>query len=200
MACAEKNHFKCFDFLIERGADIFATRDDGADATYIAARYNHQEIIDSIVQMEQVHLIINRPTFRGRTAFLTSAFNGHLVVCKKILRLTENINHQDDDGLTALNYAAKEGHLEVVEWLAQRVANPDIKNKDGAKALNYALRNQHKEVAQFLRQCHIQMFGGKKPDNGKLIQQNTSGRRGSVPNVQKKGQRRRSLYPGMKLC
>ena len=51
MACAEKNAFECFGILVSNGANISVTREDGADATYIAARYGHNEIVEQIIEM-----------------------------------------------------------------------------------------------------------------------------------------------------
>ena len=132
MACAEKNHRDCFDCLIENGADIMATREDGADAIYIAARYGHHEIIERIVNMDESSLVVNRPTFRRRTAFLTAAFHGHKLVCAKLLHLLNDINQKDKDGFTAIMYARNKGDVDLVKWLTQNGAKVEygVESKD----------------------------------------------------------------------
>ena len=177
MACAEKNELSCFDFLLSNGANILATREDGSDAMYIAARHGHQNIIQRIMEIEEndfldsefKKLIVNRPTFRGRTAFLTAAFHGHDLVCRTLLKKVVDLNHQDDDGITALMYAAREGKLGLVQWLVSKKVNLGIKSRNGETAIEYAVNNKQKEVAKFLRTCLI------KPDDDKI-----KGRRASV--------------------
>lgn len=200
MACAEKNNFECFEFLIANGANISITREDGADATYIAARYGHNEIIGQIVEMKDSNLLVNRSTFRGRTALITSAFHGHFSTCKILLGVVENIDHQDEDGITALMYAAKGGYLQLVKLLVQNRANINIENKDQENALSYAVKYEHKEVAKFLRKCNFATSATNQMDTIKPIIETIKGRKGSVPNLQRKGKRRMSLYPGVKLC
>ena len=200
MACAEKNSFECFNYLIDKGANIFVTREDGADATYIAARYGHQEIIKIIVDNKDARVLLNRSTFRGRTAFITSGHNGHIGTCKMLLRVVEKIDHQDKDGVTALMYAAKEGYLELVTWLCQKRANIYIQNKEGETALSYAITYKHKEVAKYLKLCIVGTSGASQTDTVKPINENSKARRGSVSSLRQKDQRRMSLYPGAKLC
>ena len=165
MACAEKNSIECFDFLIEKGANILVTRKDGADATYIAARYGHQQLIERILKMDNASLLINRTTFRGRTAFITSAFQGHMDICQILLRFVENINHQDDEGITAIMYGARKGNLELVRWLFENGADIDIIDKNGDKALNYAMKYKQTEVVNYLRICKVNWLGKSTGDS-----------------------------------
>ena len=157
MASAEKNHFDCFDFLIKKEADIMATREDGADAVYIAARYGHHEIIERIVQMDKSSLVVNRPTFRRRTAFLTAAFHGHKLVCAKLLRVLNDINHKDTDGCTGIMYASNKGDIELVKWLTQNGAK--IEYSDSKKMLNYGIECKDVEVTKELVTCETEIQG-----------------------------------------
>ena len=157
MSCAEKNNVECFDLLMEKGANVSAVRKDGADAAYIAARYGHQEIIEQIAQYcadnATVNFIINRPTFRGRTALITAALHRHIDVCKALHEKGANLDHQDDDKFTALSYAAHEGHFDIVKWLVQSGANIHIKNTNSETALMCADANGHIKIARFLQRC-----------------------------------------------
>jgi ankyrin repeat protein len=222
MACAEKNNVECFDFLIEKGANILVTRNDGADATYIAARYGHQEILERILEMDDARLLVNRSTFHGRTAFITSAFQGHIHICQILLRLVENINHQDDAGITALMYAAREGNVELVKWIFENDGNIDIQDKSGEKALNYAIKYKQIEVVKFLRICKVKWLrklaaGSQEVDIFKLLVQkaraskiDSNSKKENLPNMRRRNstkstnstnnRRRKSLFPGAKLC
>ena len=151
MACAEKNTWECSKLLIQKGADILVVRQDGADATYIAARYGHHKIIQQFVESDYVQVIVNRPTFRGRTPLLTAAFHGHVKVCQILLENRGNIDHQDVDNLTALICASSEGHLDLVKWLVRNGANINKRDKFRKTALTSAEANAHMEVVTFLK-------------------------------------------------
>ena len=151
MACAEKNSEECFEVLMGEGADILATREDGADAIYIAARYGHVNIIEQLMENANFELIANRPTFRGRTALLTAAFHGHIQVCKLLYDGGANLNHQDDNKCTALIYAANEGHFDVVKWLITNGASIFLKDIFGETASRSAEKNGHVEIIRILK-------------------------------------------------
>ena len=164
MACAEKNSEECFEVLMGEGADILATREDGADATYIAARYGHVNIIEQLMENDNFELIANRPTFRGRTALLTAAFHGHIQVCKLLYEGGANLNHRDDNKCTALIYAANEGHFDVVKWLITNGASIKLKDIFGETASRSAEKNGHIEIIRILKI--------KKQDNDKDKEEN----------------------------
>lgn len=151
MACAEKNSRKCFQHLLDKGADIFKTRDDGADALYIAARYGHLDIIEQIIDNGKMESLINRPTFRGRTALQTAAHHGHIQVCKLLLKNNANLNHRDDHKFTALIYASNQGHFDVVKWLVENGANVHLKDSFGETALNCAIIQGYTEIIRYLQ-------------------------------------------------
>ena len=151
MACAEKKSKRCFQHLLENGADVFKTRDDGADALYIAARYGHLEIIEMIDEHGKLEELLNRPTFRGRTALLTAAHHGHIQVCKYLFKKGANLNQRDEHKFTALIYAANQGHFDVVKLLVDNGANVNLKDSFGETALNCALTQGYSEIIQYLR-------------------------------------------------
>ena len=151
MACAERNSKECFAILMESGADLLATREDGADATYIAARYGHINIIDQITESRNITSVINRPTFKSRTPLLTAAFHGHLQVCKLLFKNGAEINYQDENKFTALIYAANEGHFDIVKWLIENGADVHVKDNFGDTALMCAELNEHTEIIRILR-------------------------------------------------
>ena len=155
MAAAEKGHQKCFAALMDSNGDIFAQRSDGADALYLAAREGRKEIIEMIVNTDNIKIvcrdIINRPTYRNRTAIFTAAFHGYLEVGKLLFEHGALLDLQDKDDFTPLILAAHEGHLEFVQWL-HRTGGVSIYKTDkfGDTALDTSEINGHVETMKYL--------------------------------------------------
>ena len=161
MACAEKNERESFYLLFMKGADLLKTRDDGADAIYIAARYGHNKLIaglfermaeiDEINETDEINVIVNRPTFSERTPLLTAAFHGHISMCKELYARGANLDHRDANGFTALMYASAEGHQDLVKWLIMSGANLRLKNKHHENAIKCAMWNKEFEIAKLIK-------------------------------------------------
>ena len=165
MACAEKNNLECFSSLLDKGANVLAIRKDGADATYMAARYGHVKIIQEIAESEKMKLIVNRPSFRGRTPILTAAFHGHIKVCKVLHGKGADLDHQDDDKFTALIYAASQGHFDIVRWLVKKGANLYLKDRYQDIASTSADAYGHPEIAKYLRMWNRDGDSNNEPED-----------------------------------
>ena len=155
MASVEKNSLSCFKYLLEHGANTLTTRQDGADTLYIAARYGRRDIFEHFSQLDQFSFLVNRPTFRRRTVIIPAACHGHLLVCKVILQVIENIDHRDMEGATALMYSAINGNLNAAKWLLSNGSNINLQNKSRETALNYAIRGGQIDVVNFLKKYAI---------------------------------------------
>ena len=157
MACCEKGTWECSEILLRNGALITTLRKDGADALYIAARYGHLTVVEQIVEdVEEVNrddaeLVVNRPTFRGRTALLTAAFHGHSLIVRKLFLMGADIDYQDDIKYTAIMYAAHEGYFELVKWLAVNGANINKKDADGNTAFKIAREKGYTNTMKYLK-------------------------------------------------
>ena len=162
MKCAEKNGVDCFKLLLEKGANVQTMRKDGADALYLAARYGNHEIIKLMAATGKLQLIINRPSFHGRTALLTAALHGHFQSCKELYAHGADLDHQDDDQFTSLIYATNEGHLLLTKWLVQKGANVYIKDKYGGSAFDVALANDYTEIMNFLKEWQDRLKNGRR--------------------------------------
>lgn len=158
MASAERNEIECFNILVDHGAELFQTREDGADAIYIAARFGHLELIQTFFQSlinnkkgEDVTKMMNRPTFKGRTPILTAALHGHTLVLKEFLTHGACVDHQDDRGYTAIMYAASQGHCEIVKILISNGAKLCKRNKFHDNALKVAMLHNKIESVKILK-------------------------------------------------
>lgn len=156
MAAAEKGHKECFTALMDSNADIFAQRSDGADALYLATREGRKEIIEMIVKTDKIKIlcrdIINRPTYRERTAIFTAAFHGYLEIGKILFNSGAELDIQDKDDFTPLILAAHEGHLDFVKWLIRTRVSICKTDKFGDTALETAEINGHLQTMKYLAQ------------------------------------------------
>ena len=163
MATAEKGHVKCFAALMDSGADIFEQRLDGADALYLATREGRKKIIEMIVNTDKMKIvcrdIINRPTYRNRTAIHTSAFHGYLGIAHLLFEHGAELDIPDEDGFTPLILAAHEGHFEIVKWLIEKGVSICKKDKFGDTALETSEINGHIEIMKYL--TLLAMLDGK---------------------------------------
>ena len=155
MACAEQGHVECFTYMMDHGADCLAQRKDAADALYLAARNGNYEIVKKIATTDQIkiicHEVIDKTTFRGRTALCAAAFHGHLTIAKLLFEHGANVNHQDHDSFTPLLLASYGGHLKFVKWLLRNGADPTAVDKFGSTALESSEISGHIEVTNFLK-------------------------------------------------
>ena len=158
MASAERNEIECFNILVDKGADLFKTREDGADAIYIAARFGHLELIQTFFESliedkrgKEISKMMNRATFKGRTPILTAALHGHTLLLKEFLAHGACVDHQDDRGFTAIMYAASQGHYDIVKILISNGANLCKRNKFHDNALRVAILHNEPELVKILK-------------------------------------------------
>ena len=153
MAAAEKGHTGCFILLMDNDANLMAKRTDGADALYLATREGREDIVKMIANTDKIKIlcrdIINRPTYRGRTAIFTAAFHGHLEIGKFLFDLGAKIDLQDRDNFTPLILAAHEGHLDFVKWLVNEDVALYKRDKFGETAIEACEINGHIETMEY---------------------------------------------------
>ena len=155
MACCEKNSLECLSILLDYGASLMHVREDGADATYIAARYGHLDAIERISECTEMETVINRPTFRGRTALITATFHGHTLVIRKLFKCGASLDHQDEYKMNALMYATREGYYDIVKWLVVNGANTRKRDLEGKNAMKIAESKGHVVIEKYLKQFLI---------------------------------------------
>ena len=97
--------------------------------------------------------MVNRPSFRGRTALITAAMHNHLGICKALYDKGADLDCQDDDKFTALIYASRQGYGLLVRWLVEHGANVNLRNSNGKTALIMAEENGRDKIAYYLHRC-----------------------------------------------
>jgi ankyrin repeat protein len=125
---AARNQVCVLRLLLERGAPIDATNDDGRTALQCAVIHGHEDVVAHLLDAGA------DPTKRDLstcTVLIRAAEYGHLAVVKLLLRHVDRcgVNVRTEQGQTALWWACRFGHVEVVQALLLAGADHTIASK-----------------------------------------------------------------------
>ena len=108
-------------------------------------------------------LIYNNPkNEKGITPLHLAAAEGHLEICKQMLKVIEpendecidDLNPKDNEGSTPLHYSALNGHMSICRLLLRNLVLKDLlvdinpKNKFGFTPLHFAEKNGHLPIVE----------------------------------------------------
>lgn len=153
--------------LIERGAKINATSEDGTHALYLAAQNGYFDIVKILVEKDPN--VTDLRGYLGRTPLMVAAKNGHLGIVKYFMSLPlTNINSQDNDENTPLIWAAFNNHSKIVENLLENGANTSVKDAGGNTALYWSTQLGYINIVKLLAEkdpsdANIIGFKGRTP-------------------------------------
>jgi ankyrin repeat protein len=98
---------------------------------------------------------VNPKEKRGSTPLHFAAENGHLDVCRILLKCNADVDSQKDDGSTPLHQASRrgeEGSTAIVRLLLEYSADVRVRDDDGKTASNVALGAEREQIVQLLSQ------------------------------------------------
>lgn len=94
-----------FDLLIEEGADLFQTDNEGVSVFDVAVTYNNLPLIERLI-MEGFD--VNAPTRRsGFTPLMGAVCYGRVEIIQKLLDMGVDVSARDGHGLSAIDFARK---------------------------------------------------------------------------------------------
>ena len=145
--------------LLDEGADVNETDDNGNTALMAAARCGQLEILKLLMSGKAK---LNLADNNGMTALMAAAQENHIDAVKVLLKVkSSHVNAADKDGITALMRAASNGHVEIVKALLDAGAKPDNTDKDGKTAWDIARARGYAKVAKTLQDGGADPFAGK---------------------------------------
>jgi ankyrin repeat protein len=107
--------------------------------------------------------------YDGSTAFLMACKNGHVDVCKLLIKHGANTSLRTDEGSSGLLLACSSGNLALVELLIElHSADINSPNEDGLTPLDIALHYSHSEIADLLSKHGGTSSGFSTPDSGEV--------------------------------
>ncbi|XP_048247637.1 myb-like protein X isoform X2 [Haliotis rufescens] len=149
MAAARQGHNKVLLLLVDEGADLSLTADDGNNSLHHACRVGHVEIVKTVLAKNTVD--INSRGQGGRTALLWAAGWGRGAIFEMLLQAGADLSAVKDGGNNILHVACHGGDLAIVKYvLSQDVVHITDRNSDWETAPMIAKRRGHTSVWKLL--------------------------------------------------
>ena len=114
MESVRKGNKETVSMLIDRGADINYSDNEGNTSLMIAATLGHTKTIEILIQKGAT---INAKNINGINSFMIAALNGRNESVKLLLDNGADINAQGNNGDTALFLTVKKGFAELATYL-----------------------------------------------------------------------------------
>ena len=140
-ACSNGDHLDNMETLIQYGADINARDIDGKTLLHYASRYSKQEIVESLLKLNQIS--INATSRNQATPLMfVFAYGGGLDNMKTLIQYGADINVSFNNGSTLLHYASRYSKQEIVESLLKlNQISVNATNNNQATPLMFACSN-----------------------------------------------------------
>lgn len=142
---AEHEHIALIDTLvIDGGADIYGTDNEGHTAFMIAKEKNNALLIESLHKAKQKVIYMNHVT-------LTKACEkGHIILVESFIEKGISVDILLPNGSTPLILACQYGHNELVQLLIKQNVSLSTLDSNGYTALHYACENGSVDIASLL--------------------------------------------------
>ncbi|MBI4699077.1 MAG: ankyrin repeat domain-containing protein [Nitrospirae bacterium] len=135
--------------LIDAGADVNITADNGATPLFRASYNGYTEIVKLLLAAGAEVNAVRKDN--GATPLLFATQQGHAEVVKLLLEANAGVNDASKDGRTPLLIASQKGHEEVVKLLLAAKADVNVMDKDtGRTPLFMASQDGHTGVVKLL--------------------------------------------------
>jgi ankyrin repeat protein len=148
------NNLAIAKLIIEKGADVNSSTEEGKTAIMYASKLGHTKIAQLLLEKGAD---LGRVYGRGMTALMIAAEKGYLGVVVAVLSREgfQGLNERNAKGSTALHLAAeggwaevaREGCREVVGLLVRAGADMDAKDNEGMTALQVAANKGRKGIS-----------------------------------------------------
>ncbi len=130
--------------LLDAGADIYATNEDGENALFTI----HEEAVRELIKTK---ININSRNNDGETPLLATVSAD---VAKLLILTGADPNLADLEGRTALMHSAQNNYVENLRVLVQARAKLDVQDKDGSTALMLCAEKSLPDSVEVLVEAH----------------------------------------------
>ncbi|VDI41698.1 uncharacterized protein MGAL_10B027113 [Mytilus galloprovincialis] len=147
---SQEGHVGVVKELIQHSADVNKCINDGTPPLQIACNNNSVEVVHVLLQCGDVNIDLCDQD--GCSSLYIASQEGHVVVVKKLLQHSADVNKCDNNGVSPLYKAGQNGHVDVVKELIQHSADVNKSDNNGASSLYIASQEGHVDVVKELLQ------------------------------------------------
>ncbi|KAK7922622.1 hypothetical protein WMY93_009524 [Mugilogobius chulae] len=142
-----EGHVDVVDLLLEGGADVDHTDNNGRTPLLAAASMGHASVVNTLLFWGAA---VDSIDSEGRTVLSIASAQGNVEVVRTLLDRGLDENHRDDAGWTPLHMAAFEGHRQVCDALIEQGARCTEVDNDGRIPLILSAQEGHYDCVQIL--------------------------------------------------
>ncbi|KAF4661710.1 hypothetical protein FOL47_006566 [Perkinsus chesapeaki] len=146
---AEAGCLESMKALVQMKASVDTHDDEGWNALMWASLEGHLPVVEWLVE-EQLQDVNFASEKTSESPLIKAAVNGHVGVCRYLIKRGAKVNHHDYNYQDALMWAAARGHLPVVELLLGHGAKVNHQTRTGKTALMLSSLYGHTHIAKFL--------------------------------------------------
>jgi ankyrin repeat protein len=149
MLAASKGYVSEIDRLIEKGADINTTTEEGATPLIFAVTNNKLAAVNELLKFNPV---IDKITSSYETSLIIAAKNGNTDICETLIRAGADPDLPDRNGATPIHHAALNGFFDIVDLLIYYNASLDQKSDEGLTPLLVSIMSGYADITDLLIQ------------------------------------------------
>jgi len=168
-----KSRFRAAQVLLEAGATIDISKDDGFNACMAVIFKGDVDLLHILISAKM--LDVNITNEKGVTPLLVAAHNTSPQIVQMLLDSGARFDPQAPEVKRTLCTAATRGRLDTLRFLLSQKASVDVVDKRGRSPLQIAVANRHPEIVRFLidlrrhAELRIHDLTGAEENNEQLI-------------------------------
>ncbi|MEM7297408.1 MAG: ankyrin repeat domain-containing protein [Bacteroidota bacterium] len=149
-----------YQYLQGLGLDPAIVSKDGKTVLHnLAFRSNNKELFEFFIKQG---VDVNQVDSEGNTALINASSRRNEEIISYLLDITENINHQNKDGLSAFARALKYHKLEIAKLIASNGAETNVVDNKGYN-LSYHLVDAFRNMKTFTEKMNYLISVGHDP-------------------------------------
>ena len=139
---AYQGAIKILTLLLELGADVNCTDQNGFTALHWAALKGHNDCAETLITFGAD---IESKAAKDVTPLILAAQERQLETVRLLLELSASTNHSDESGFTALHFAALKSNSRCAKELLEHGASVNAQTSKGTTALHEAVSSEIKD-------------------------------------------------------
>jgi len=139
-----------YNFLIENGADITATNDEGENVIHSIVFSGDNERLKKILNDYKGVVDINHQSKDGATPLLLAISLEKNELAITLIENGADVNVSDHEGMAPIHLASQSSDISLVKLLSKNGANLNLKTKKGNLPLALAVNGENDEIVKFL--------------------------------------------------